>query len=109
MMTSGHEEAWPLIDETVTLKLDQGSRLSVLPVSDLIGLSITGVRWPLDARDVALGSTLTLSNEASGGEVSVSLVTGHGRRAGLPAVSAGLTLNAGYNVPPCDSSSASMG
>jgi thiamine pyrophosphokinase len=50
----------------------------VLPVSDLIGLSITGVRWPLDARDVALGSTLTLSNEASGGEVSVSLARGMG-------------------------------
>ncbi len=78
MMTSGHEEAWPLIDETVTLELEQGSRLSVLPVSDLIGLSITGVRWPLDARDVALGSTLTLSNEASGGEVSVSLARGMG-------------------------------
>jgi thiamine pyrophosphokinase len=85
MMTSGHEEAWPLIDETVTLKLDRGTRLSVLPVSDLIGLSIAGVRWPLDVSDVALGSTLTLSNEASGGVVSVSLGTGHGRCAGLPA------------------------
>jgi thiamine pyrophosphokinase len=55
MMTSGHEEAWPLIDETVTLELARGSRLSVLPVSDLIGLSITGVRWPLDAATLHLG------------------------------------------------------
>jgi thiamine pyrophosphokinase len=89
MMTSGHEEAWPLIDETVTLELARGTRLSVLPVSDLIGLSIAGVRWPLDVSDVALGSTLTLSNEASGGVVSVSLVRGMGAVLVYPPVGQG--------------------
>lgn len=78
MMTSGHEEAWPLIEETLVLDMPAGTRLSVLPVSDLIGLSITGVRWPLDMRDVPLGSTLTLSNEAAGGRVSVSVQKGMG-------------------------------
>ncbi len=76
MMTSGHEEAWPLRAGSLSLQLEPGTRLSVLPVSDLAGLGIEGVRWPLDNRDVPLGSTLTLSNEAVTGQVTVSLEEG---------------------------------
>jgi thiamine pyrophosphokinase len=76
MMTSGHEEAWPVIDDALELELAAGTRLSVLPVTDLIGLTITGVRWPLEARDVVLGSTLTLSNEVTSAPVRVATVKG---------------------------------
>ena len=76
MMTSGHEEAWPVIDDGLELDLPVGTRLSVLPVTDLIGLSIEGVRWPLDSRDVALGSTLTLSNEVMSPPARVNVVKG---------------------------------
>lgn len=76
MMTSGHEEAWPVIDDALELDLPVGTRLSVLPVTDLIGLTISGVRWPLEARDVVLGSTLTLSNEVTSGPVRVAAVKG---------------------------------
>jgi len=78
MMTSGHEEAWPLIDDAVELDLPAGTRLSVLPVTDLIGLSISGVRWPLEERDVVLGSTLTLSNEVTASPARVNVVKGMG-------------------------------
>jgi thiamine pyrophosphokinase len=41
------------------------------------GLGLTGVKWPLENRDVPLGSTLTLSNEALG-PVEITLSGGHG-------------------------------
>jgi thiamine pyrophosphokinase len=76
MMTSGHEEAWPVIEDCLELDLEAGTRVSVLPVSDLIGLSISGVRWPLEERDVVLGSTLTLSNEAVSSPVRIGVAKG---------------------------------
>jgi thiamine pyrophosphokinase len=76
MLTSGHEEAWPVIDDALELDLPVGARLSVLPVTDLIGLSISGVRWPLEARDVVLGSTLTLSNEVVSSPVRIANTKG---------------------------------
>jgi thiamine pyrophosphokinase len=76
-VTSGHEEAWPLHPGEHRLDAPAGSRLSVLALSDLQGLSLAGVRWPLERRAVALGSTLTLSNEVSGA-VTVSLAAGNG-------------------------------
>jgi len=76
MSSSGHEEAWPVVDGAVVLALEAGTRLSVLPVSDLLGLTIEGVRWPLRERDVVLGSTLTLSNEVSDASAKVSVAKG---------------------------------
>lgn len=60
--SSGHEEAYPLVR---ALKLDglvRGTRLSVVGLTPLNGLTIIGVRWPLTEGDVPLGSSLTLSN-----------------------------------------------
>lgn len=76
-LTSGHEEAWPLLDQDVSLDLGVGTRISVLPMSDLTGLNISGVRWPLEQRDVPMGATLTLSNEIVEPPARVSL--GEGR------------------------------
>jgi thiamine pyrophosphokinase len=70
--TSGHEEAYPLIAHVELDALRPGTRVSVAGFTDLQGLSISGVRWPLQNRDVRLGSSLTLSNECVG-PVSISL------------------------------------
>lgn len=74
--TSGDEEALPLVDDKL-LKPDwpQGSTFSVLPITDLKGLAIKGASWPLEQRDVPLGSTLTLSNIVDG-KLQVSLKKG---------------------------------
>ena len=77
LLTSGVEEAWPLIAGRLHLELPAETRLSVIPFTDLQGLDIAGVKWPLANRDVPLGSTLTLSNMAQG-PVEVSLKAGHG-------------------------------
>lgn len=73
--SSGHEEVYPLLHEAEFDDIPAGTRLSVLGLSDLTGLSINGVRWPLNKRDVPLGSTLTLSNESTG-LVSIMLEEG---------------------------------
>ena len=75
-LSSGHEEAWPLLDDTVELVLPPASRLSILPVTDLVRITIEGVRWPLTDRDVVLGSTLTLSNEVTVSPTRVSVASG---------------------------------
>ena len=73
--SSGHEEVYPLLHEAEFDDIPAGTRLSVLGLSDLTGLNINGVRWPLNKRDVPLGSTLTLSNESTG-LVSIMLEEG---------------------------------
>lgn len=75
VMTSGTEEAQALFGEVLLTDLAPGSRLSVVPLSDLAALTITGVKWPLNKRNVPLGSALTLSNVALG-PVDLSLRSG---------------------------------
>ncbi|MDP9137215.1 MAG: thiamine diphosphokinase [Pseudomonadota bacterium] len=77
MLTSGTEEAHPLLPGRLALTLPIDSRLSLLPLTDLAGLSVGGTRWPLHGIDVELGSTLTLSNTVLG-PVEISLASGYG-------------------------------
>ena len=61
----------------MTVDLPPETRLSIIPFTDLHGLDLAGVKWPLTNRDVPVGSTLTLSNVALG-PVEISLKSGHG-------------------------------
>jgi thiamine pyrophosphokinase len=65
-MTSGHEEAYPLVEELYIDDVALGTRLSIVPMTDLKALTISGVKWPLTKRDVPLGAALTLSNVVEG-------------------------------------------
>lgn len=76
VLTSGHEEAHVLLQLLFFVDLAPGTRLSLIPLTDLRGLTITGVRWPLKDHAVARGSTLTLSNECIGGRVAMGLASG---------------------------------
>ena len=76
MLTTGTEEAYPLHAGEFEVETPVGSRLSIVPITDLHNLSLSGVKWPLTARTVAAGSTLTLSNETTGGPVRISLGAG---------------------------------
>ena len=77
--SSGDEEAWPLLPGEMTLDSPPGTRMSVIGFSPLKAISLSGVRWPLDRRDVPLGSSLTMSNEiTSAGAATISLEAGHG-------------------------------
>ena len=87
LLTSGSEEAYPVLPGTTRIDLPPESRLSIIPFSDLEGLDLAGVKWPLTNRDVPLGSTLTLSNVALG-PVTISLRAGYGVAIAYPALSA---------------------
>lgn len=86
LLTSGREEAWPLTPGEMTVELPPETRLSIVPYTNLEGLDLAGVKWPLEGRAVALGSTLTLSNVALGA-VRIALRSGHAIAIAYPPVS----------------------
>lgn len=67
LLTSGSEEGTPLSAIPRTFDYPSGTLFSVLAFTDLDGLTLSGVRWPLDAITMAFGDTLTLSNEVTDG------------------------------------------
>lgn len=76
-LTSGDEWAWPLLPgRSQTLHLPTGATLSVLAVTDLHGLTLAGVRWPLHGAYIPLGSGWTVSNEVQAQPVTASLQGG---------------------------------
>jgi len=87
LLSSGEEEAHPVLAGTTRIDLPPESRFSIIPFTDLEGLDLAGVKWPLANRDVPLGSTLTLSNVALG-PVTVSLRAGYGMAIACPALGA---------------------
>lgn len=77
LLTSGSEEAHPLLPGALRLNLPPHSKLSLLPLGGFFGLSLRGVRWPLQKANIPLGSTQTLSNLAVG-PVEIELEAGYG-------------------------------
>lgn len=75
LLTSGHQEARPLLPGTMSFDYANGTLFSVLAFSELSGLSEEGAKWPLNSVDVPFGSSLTLSNEVRG-TLRVSLGSG---------------------------------
>ena len=74
-LTSGEEEAWPLLPGTREIDLPQGSLFSILGLSPLSGLSIGNVRYPLTDFTLPFGSSRTISNVAEG-PIRLSLASG---------------------------------
>ncbi len=66
LLTSGDEEAMPLLPGAKTLGLPKGALFSVIGFSDLEGLDIIGARYPLDDFSLPFGSSRTVSNVAEG-------------------------------------------
>lgn len=85
-LTSGDEEAWPLRQGRQALDLPNGTIFSVIAFETLKGLSLEGVRWPLDNADVDFGSSLTVSNEVTGAFFA-SIRTGRAAILARPPVS----------------------
>lgn len=77
IITSGEEEAHGLLPGHLAINAHEGERVSIVAWTDLSGLTIVGVEWPLKDRAVKVGSTLTLSNVATG-RVGIDLKRGSG-------------------------------
>lgn len=68
LLTSGTEEAMPLLPgKPASPDWPAGTLFSVIPFSPLSGLTIERADWPLDAVEVEMGSSLTLSNVSADG------------------------------------------
>jgi thiamine pyrophosphokinase len=76
LLTSGDEEAVPLLPGDMELALPVGSLFSVLGFSDLTGLFIHNARYPLRDFHLPFGASRTISNVAEG---PVRLSLGSGR------------------------------
>ncbi len=77
ILTNGEEEAYPLLPGVRELEVPPASRMSVIAFVDLVGLSLSGVEWPLRDQTVTVGSSLTLSNTVVG-PARIELGGGHG-------------------------------
>jgi thiamine pyrophosphokinase len=75
LLTSGSEEAVPLISGSMTLDLPRNSLFSVPAFSELHGLFIENARYPLIDFHLPFGSSRTISNVAEG-SVRFSLQSG---------------------------------
>lgn len=74
-ISNGEEEAHPLVAGAYEFDFGPQSRLSIVPWSDLAGLNLTGVKWPLKDKALTLGTSFTMSNVALG-PVKLSFVSG---------------------------------
>ncbi|MBL0374755.1 thiamine diphosphokinase [Rhizobium sp. KVB221] len=74
-LTSGDEEAYPLVGGQMTLNLPAGSLFSIIGFEDLTGLTIENARYPLENFFLPFGSSRTLSNVAEGA-ITIRLGTG---------------------------------
>ncbi len=75
LLTSGEEEAYPLLPGTRMIDLPKGSLFSILGLDTLKGLTIANARYPLDDFHLPFGSSRTISNIAEGA-VRFSLSSG---------------------------------
>jgi thiamine pyrophosphokinase len=75
-LTSGDEEAYPLVPGRETFDLPEGSLFSIVGFTDLAGLTIENARYPLDEFTSPFGSSRTISNVAEG---AISVRLGSGR------------------------------
>ncbi|WP_172643261.1 MULTISPECIES: thiamine diphosphokinase [Rhizobium] len=66
LLTSGKEEAVPLLAGMIELDLPKASLFSVLGFSELTGLCIDNARYPLADFHLPFGSSRTISNVAEG-------------------------------------------
>ena len=75
LATDGRQEARAVLHAVNHYDWPVGTLFSVLPFSDLTGLTISGAKWPLGDVDVSFGSSLTMSNVVEG-PLAITLKTG---------------------------------
>ena len=75
LVTSGVEEATPLVAGRQSFDLPKGSLFSIVGFTELTGMTLEGARYPLKDYTLPFGASRTISNVAEG-PVAVTLVSG---------------------------------
>ncbi|WP_180899319.1 thiamine diphosphokinase [Martelella soudanensis] len=78
VLTSGEEEAHPLLAGETVVDMPEGALFSVLGFSDLAGLAIDNAVYPLQDFALPFGVARGVSNKAKGGPVRFALKNGSG-------------------------------
>lgn len=66
LLSSGVEEAWPVVGGEYVYDFPDGTSFSVVNFCKVEGLSITNAEWPLDNVTLPFGSSWTVSNIVRG-------------------------------------------
>lgn len=64
--------------ESLSIATQPGRRVSFLPILPCMGVSLTGVRWPLDHAEMSPNGLVSVSNQSVSDSVNVSLAEGAG-------------------------------
>lgn len=76
LLTSGNQEGVPLLPRRkAAFDYPPDTLFSIIGFTDIEGLTIKGVHWPLEKRNVPFGSSLTISNVVAGG-LTVEIAAG---------------------------------
>ena len=68
---------WLYMDKTIVFRndvsifLNKGSKFSIVPLTNLKSLTISGAKWNVDKEDVEAGSSKTLRNESVDNQISI--------------------------------------
>lgn len=75
-LTSGQQEAYPLIAGSYEWSIKHHSSFSLLAFTDLEGVTISGAYWPLTNRKLKFGETVSLSNFVTEDPLAISFSAG---------------------------------
>tara|TARA_B100001113_G_scaffold110186_1_gene89323 strand:- start:48 stop:662 length:615 start_codon:yes stop_codon:yes gene_type:complete len=73
---------WLYMDKTIVFRndvsifLNKEAKFSIVPLTNLKSLTISGAKWNVDKEDVEAGSSKTLRNEAVDNKISISCSKG---------------------------------
>ena len=73
---------WLYMDKTIVFKnnvsifLNKGTKFSVLPITNLKKLTISGAKWNLNEENIVAGSSKTLRNESADNQIKISCSEG---------------------------------
>ena len=73
---------WFYMDKTiifrnnVSISLNEGTRFSIVPITNLKSLNVTGAKWNVNKENIDAGSSRTLRNKAAGDQINISCSEG---------------------------------
>ena len=73
---------WFYMDKTiifrndVSISLNEGTRFSIVPITNLKSLNITGAKWNVNKENIEAGSSRTLRNESADDQINISCSEG---------------------------------
>lgn len=73
---------WFYMDKTiifrndVSISLNEGTRFSIVPITNLKSLNVTGAKWNVSKENIEAGSSKTLRNESADDQINISCSEG---------------------------------